>query len=152
MAALLTACGGFLLGVLWMDLLFDVQIVGGDPQTAVASIVAYYRRVTTQAYPMNRLIAAIMLVTVGATIVALLRRRFSPRLGLPALGLAAVPIGMAILRVFPNAVRLGSGVDPLDTQLALARAICFDHLLCLGLLAGFVALMIASSLRTPPAV
>lgn len=150
MAALLTACGGFLLGVLWMDLLFDVQVLGADPQNAVASIVAYYRRVTTQAYPMNRVIGAIMLVTVGVTLYGLVRRRISLRLGLPALGLAGVAIGMAILRVFPNAVRLGSGADPLDVQLALARAICLDHLLCLGLMAGFVALMVASSLRAPP--
>jgi hypothetical protein len=149
MAALLTACGGFLLGVLWMDLLFDVQVLGADPQTAAASIVAYYRRVTAQAYPMNRVIGAIMLLTVGVTLYGLARRRISSRLGLPALGLAAVSIGMAALRVFPNAVQLGSGSDSPAVQLTLARAICFDHVLCLGLMAGFVALVIASSRRPP---
>ena len=51
MTPLLTSCGGFLLGVLWMDLLFDVQALGANPRTAVASIVAYYHRVTAQAYP-----------------------------------------------------------------------------------------------------
>lgn len=147
MAALLTACGGFLLGVLWMDLLFDVQVLGTDPQNAVASIVAYYGRVTTRAYPMNRVIGAVMLITVGVTVYGLVRRRIGARVGLPALGLAATAIGMALLRVFPNAVRLGSGADPLDAQLALARAICFDHVLCLGLMAGFVALVIASPRR-----
>lgn len=150
MAALLAACGGFLLGVLWMDLLFDVQILGADPQSAVASIVDYYRRATTQAYPMNRLIAAIMLATVGVTLYGLVRRRISTRLGLPAIGLAAGAVGLGLLRVVPNAVRLGSGADPPDRQLALARAICFDHLLCLALMAAFVALMLASSLRAAP--
>ena len=79
MTALLAACGGFLLGVLWMDLLFDVQILGADPSAGVASIVAYYRRATIEAYPMNRLIALIMLVTLGVTIYGLVRRRLTPR-------------------------------------------------------------------------
>jgi hypothetical protein len=147
MAALLSACGGFLLGVLWMDLLFDVQVLGADLQTAVASIVAYYRRATVQAYPMNRVIGLVMLATVITLAYGVVRRRVSLRIGLPALGLAALPIGLAIVRVVPNAMRLGAGTDPPETQLALARAICFDHVLCLALMTGFVTLMIASSRR-----
>ena len=49
---------GFLLAVLWFDLMFDVQVVGHrEPLLPVAvldSIGAYYRRVTTNARPMNR--------------------------------------------------------------------------------------------------
>src|SRR5262249_18886028 len=51
---LLAACGGFLLAVLWMDLMFDLQMLGAAPEAAVASIAAYYRRVTTDARPMNQ--------------------------------------------------------------------------------------------------
>ena len=60
-----TAAGaGFLLAVLWFDLMFDVQ-VRHDPvdPAAVRSIAGYYRRVTTDARPMNRLVALAMLVT-----------------------------------------------------------------------------------------
>ena len=69
----MTAGAGFLLAVLWFDLMFDVQMAGhterGLPGGALASIAAYYRRVTTAARPMNRLIAAVMLATLAAIIV-----------------------------------------------------------------------------------
>jgi hypothetical protein len=52
------AGAGFLLAVLWFDLMFDVQTrkyTGDLPPEVLASISAYYCRVTTEAYPMNRL-------------------------------------------------------------------------------------------------
>src|SRR5450432_4665949 len=61
---------GFLLAVLWFDLMFDVQTRrhAGDllPGEVLASISAYYRRVTTEAYPMNRLVALVMALTLAA--------------------------------------------------------------------------------------
>ncbi len=55
----MTAGAGFLLAVLWFDLMFDVQTLGrGEgqvPAEALSSIAAYYGRVTTAARPMNRL-------------------------------------------------------------------------------------------------
>jgi len=65
------AGAGFLLAVLWFDLMFDVQ-TRKHPREAVlppgvlASISAYYRRVTTDAYPMNRLVVLVMLLTLAA--------------------------------------------------------------------------------------
>ena len=44
---------GFLLAVLWFDLMFDVQVsatpAGELPEQVLASIAGYYRRVTTTA-------------------------------------------------------------------------------------------------------
>jgi len=61
MHAIAAAGAGFLVAVLWFDLMFDVQVrkdVGSKlPPEVLASISAYYRRVTTDAYPMNRLVA-----------------------------------------------------------------------------------------------
>ena len=63
MSALLAACGGFLLAILWMDLIFDVQVLGHRradgplPEPVLASIAAYYKRATTDSAPMSRLIA-----------------------------------------------------------------------------------------------
>jgi hypothetical protein len=60
---------GFLLAVLWFDLMFDVQTrkhTGDLPPEVLASISAYYRRVTTEAYPMNRLVALVMVLTLAA--------------------------------------------------------------------------------------
>jgi len=56
--------------VLWFDLMFDVQTRKHEgnvlPPDVLASISAYYRRVTTEAYPMNRLVALVMLLTLAA--------------------------------------------------------------------------------------
>src|SRR5260221_3765333 len=64
------AGAGFLLAVLWFDLMFDVQTrkYDGDvlPPEVLASIANYYRRVTTDAYPMNRLVALVMVLTLAA--------------------------------------------------------------------------------------
>ena len=123
---LLTACGGFLLAVLWMDLLFDVQVLRHRerdralPEPVLASIAAYYRRVTTDARPLGHLIALVML-TVLATLIAQIAAGHGPRwLAWASLLLAGGPIGLALFRVVPNAVRLGSRADPAAQQSALA--------------------------------
>jgi peptidoglycan/LPS O-acetylase OafA/YrhL len=68
----LTACAGFLLAVLWMDLIFDSQVVphrnsaGPLPEPVLESIAAYYHRATTTSRPMSRLIALVMVILLGA--------------------------------------------------------------------------------------
>ncbi|HET9729233.1 MAG TPA: hypothetical protein VFR41_07430, partial [Acidimicrobiia bacterium] len=60
---------GFLLAVLWFDLMFDVQIGHRSRQPrdeALDSIAGYYRRVTTTSRPMSALVAAVMVVTLAA--------------------------------------------------------------------------------------
>ena len=56
--------------VLWFDLMFDVQVLrradGDVPEPVLASIAGYYRRVTTEACPMNRLVVVVMLATLLA--------------------------------------------------------------------------------------
>ena len=69
---------GFLLAVLWFDLMFDVQVLAHRrrpelPEPALASIAGYYRRVTTTARPMNRLVGVAMLATLAAIVVELAR-------------------------------------------------------------------------------
>jgi hypothetical protein len=69
MPAVIAAGAAFLVAVLWFDLMFDVQALKAGPVSpqALASIGGYYRRVTTEATPMNRLITAVMLLTLLAT-------------------------------------------------------------------------------------
>jgi hypothetical protein len=52
--------------------------------------------------------------------------------------LAVVPILLALLRTVPNAVRLGRRAESAAEQTRRARAICLDHLLCIGCLVLFV--------------
>ena len=62
--------------------------------------------------------------------------------GLISLPFCAAPIVLAFARVVPNAVRLGSRVDSASEQSALARAICWDHLICFGGILAFVGLQL----------
>jgi len=58
-----------------------------------------------------------------------------------------VPIGLAMARVFPNAVRLGARTGSLDEQSALARGIFADHAFCLASILVFVAIQLVLSTR-----
>ena len=151
MTAFLAACGGFLLAVLWMDLMFDVQVLrhrrAGDqlPEPVLASIAGYYRRVTTDARPMGHLVAAVML-TMLLSLAVQIAKGAPPRWLAPtSLLLCSGPILLALLRVVPNAVRLGARRDATPRQSALARSICTEHLLCLAGIAAFVALQVLAA-------
>jgi hypothetical protein len=149
MTPVVAAGSGFLLAVLWFDLMFDVQAARSRnrelPETVLASTAAYYRRVTTAARPMNRLVAVVMAGTIAAIIVQLLRDD-APRWAASAsLALTAGAISLAALHTVPSAVRLGARSDTLPGQSRLARSILRDHLLCITAVAAvlFVQLMFA---------
>jgi hypothetical protein len=143
-----TAGAGFLVAVLWFDLMFDVQTLahrrGELPTPVVDSIAGYYRRVTTGARPMNRLIAAVMLATLAAIVAQLVSSDTAPAVGVASLVLAAGPIGLAAAHTVPTAVRLGTQADPPTTQSRLARTICRDHLWCLAAIAALLGLQLAA--------
>jgi hypothetical protein len=149
MARLLAACGGFLLAVLWMDLMFDVQARrlgrgdGPGDEDALGSIAAYYRRVTTDAFPMNRLIAAVMVITIAGSVWQTLHRAHGSPLLLVAPLLAIGSIALAGLRVVPTAIQLGRRSSSLAAQATLARAILRDHLVCAVGIAAFVLLQVS---------
>jgi hypothetical protein len=152
MSVLLGAGGGFLLAVLWMDLLFDVQVLRHRgaavlPEDVLASIAAYYRRVTTTARPLGHLVALAMVVTTGAAAVLLFRPGPPLWLRAASVALVAVPAAFAGGWIVPDAIRLGARADTAEVQTALARAICRGHLLCLVSIAAFVALQVAAAAR-----
>jgi hypothetical protein len=134
MTPFVSAGAGFLLAVLWFDLMFDVQIArtAGAERTehAVGSIAAYYRRVTTAARPMNRLVAAVMLATVASIVIQIARGDRPRWVGWVALVLAGGAILLAGTRTVPHAVRLGARSDPVQRQEELARSIFRDHVVC----------------------
>jgi len=107
LSAFVTAGAGFLLAVLWFDLMFDVQVVGHRerelPEELLASIAGYYRRVTTAARPMNRLIAAAMLATLAAIIVEITAGEQMPWVPWASLALALPPIVLAGAHTVPSA-------------------------------------------------
>jgi len=144
----LIAGGGFLAAVLWFDLMFDVQALGGTPNVAaIASIMAYYRRVTTEAAPMGHLVAAVMATTLVAGVLDLTRAESRRAVRAAALLLAAAPITLALLRVVPNAAALGLASAAGPEQIALARSILRDHVLCLVSILGFLAVRFGLAAR-----
>ncbi len=139
MHAAITAALGFLIAVLWFDLMFDVQVLAHRreaqvPDTVVESIATYYRRVTTDASPMGRLIALVM-VTLLVLLVAQAVRAGTPGwVSIVSLAGAGAAIVLAMTRVVPHAVRLGTRTDPPEGRSALARGIFRDHIVFLGLI------------------
>jgi ER membrane protein SH3 len=138
--ALVAAGAGFLVAVLWFDLMFDVQVAAHRdnllPEAVLASIAAYYARVTTAARPMNRLIATVMVATLAAIVVEIARGDPARWVGLVSLALAAPAIALAGARIVPSAVRLGARQETAERQSARARSIFHEHIFCLAAMAG----------------
>ena len=141
---LLLACSGFLLAVLWMDLIFDTQVRGSRddelPERVLASVADYYRRATTTSRPMSRLIAAVMVLLLGTLLFLAVRGDDPVWLFVVSGALAVAPIGLAATRTVPAAVRLGSRAGGRAEQSRLARAVYRDHVLCFAFMGAFLAL------------
>ena len=132
MPAFVAAGAAFLLAVLWFDLMFDVQTrkhrSNPLPTQVLASISAYYRRVTIEAYPMNRLVLMVMVLTLAAIIAEIVEASRPWWVGWGSLVLAASGLVPTLHRTVPNARRLGSATDTPEIQSNLARSICRDHM------------------------
>jgi hypothetical protein len=143
------ACAGFLLAVLWMDLIFDAQVLahrrssGELPESVLASIAGYYHRATTSSRPMSRLIAVVMAALVAALTVRAVRGEGPGWLVAASAVLAGGPIVLALIRTVPNAVRLGRRADTPAIQSRLARAVFRDHVLCFVLMLAFLGVWLA---------
>src|SRR3979411_403769 len=114
------AGAGFLLAVLWFDLMFDVQTRKHQgnvlPVEVLTSISAYYRRVTTEAYPMNRLIVLVMLLTLAAICAEVVQGEYQWWIGWGSLLLAGGGFVPTMMRTVPNARRLGNALVSAEGQ------------------------------------
>ena len=148
MTEFVTAGAGFLLAVLWFDLMFDVQALRHRserdlPEQVVASTAAYYARVTTGASPMNRLVAAVMLATIAALVAQVAGDDAPDWVAAASLVLTLGAVGIAGARTVPAARRLGARSDPVVVQGRLARSILREHQICLALIAAVLVLQLA---------
>jgi hypothetical protein len=149
MHAGITAAVAFLVAVLWFDLMFDVQVwrhraADTVPEEVLASIAGYYRRVTTDASPMSRLISLDMAVLLGLLVWQAARGGTAGWVSVVSFTLAAASIGLALGRVVPAAIRLGGRRDPSDAQSVLARSILRDHITFLILMVTLLVLQLAA--------
>jgi len=144
MQAFVTAGAGFLLAVLWFDLMFDVQVRRGATDEAVESIATYYARVTTGARPMNRLVALAMVGTLAAVVAEIAGDSVPAWAAWSSLVLVALPVGLAGARTVPAAVRLGGRVDPPTERAAAAERILRQHVFCFACIAAVLVVQLAS--------
>jgi len=151
MEAFVAAGAGFLLAVLWFDLMHDVQARGHAaselPESVLASIAGYYARVTTGARPMNRLVMVAMLGTIVGIVVEAANGLDPVWLPWVSLLLAVVPIALASRRTVPAAVRLGTRRDDAGEQSRLARTILGDHVVAFTCIAVLLVVQLASAAR-----
>ncbi len=146
MTPFVTAGAGFLLAVLWFDLMFDMLALrhreGVLPKPVLDSIAGYYGRVTGTARPMNLLIAAVMLATLASILVQLAREDVPTWVSVASLATGGPAILLAVTVTVPNATRLGQRRDGAEEQSRLARAILRDHLLCLVAIIALLVLQL----------
>jgi hypothetical protein len=146
MHAFAAAGAGFLLAVLWFDLMFDVQVLGHGqeiPERVIVSISTYYKRVTTDARPMNRLVAAVMVGTLAAIVTEVVDDRRPLWAAWVSLALVVSAVGLAGGRTVPGAVSLGARRGPPADQAALARSILRQHLACLVAITATLVIQLA---------
>lgn len=149
MAPLLTARSGFRFAVLWMDLIFDVQVLrrrtaAADlPETVLASVAAYYHRATTTSRPMSRMIVLVMVILLAALVFQAAHGHDPAWFLVLSAALAGIPMMLALTHRVPDAVRLGRRADNPSEQTRLARSVCRDHLLCAACMLAFLVLWLA---------
>ena len=96
---------------------------------------------------MGRLISLVMLVTVTAIVIEIVRCEGPSWASGASLAAALVGMGLALFRTVRNAVRLGAASDPPEVRTTLARRILADHLISQAAMSLVLALQIAFSRR-----
>lgn len=146
MEAFVAAGAGFLLAVLWFDLMHDVLVRGHDgdlPTDDLETIARYYRRVTTDAHPMGRLVLVAMLGTFAASI-GQIAADPGP-VGFVSAALVLTAMVLVRVRTFPFAVRIGAAEEPAAARSDLARAVYRDHVVCFGGMAAILVMQLTSA-------
>ena len=130
--------------------MFDVQVWRHRrspevPETVLDSISAYYRRVTTTASPMGRLVGLTMLVLLCALAVQAIWGDEPLWVSVVSIPAALIGIGLAAARIFGQARRLGTRRDPPAVQSELARGIFRAHIVCLAAMMTLLVVQLAGA-------
>ncbi len=130
--------------------MFDVQVWRHrrSPQVsedALDSIARYYRRVTTTASPMGRLVGLTMAVLLVALVVQVIWGNEPLWVSVVSIPAALVGIGLAAARIFGQARRLGTRRDPPPVQSEFARGIFRAHIVCLAAMVTLLAAQLAGA-------
>jgi hypothetical protein len=130
--------------------MFDIQVWRHRrspevPEAVLSSIAAYYRRVTTTASPMGRLVGLTMVVLLVALVVQAIWADAPVWVSVVSIPAALIGIGLAAARIFGQARRLGTRRDPPAVQSELARGIFRAHIVCLGAMMMLLVVQVAGA-------
>ena len=91
---------------------------------------------------MNRLVAAALVITIGALGAELVRDDLPFWRASLSLVLTLIAVGLAVGRTVRNAVRLGRQTDDATQQSRLARMILRDHVICISAIGAVLLLQL----------
>lgn len=147
-----TAGLGFLAGILWLDLIFDVALLrhaqAGTPahDKALSLVSTYYGHATGGARPMDLLIGAMMVATLTAMVLQLRAHACPAWVSWASLAAAGGPIALASTHTVPMAIKLGATPDDARAERTrLARGVLRDHVLALMGVIAALALQLAQA-------
>ena len=148
MNAFVTAGAGFLLAVLWFDLMFDVQALrsrrrgpaGGEAGLDRGLLPAGHQRGAADEQARRRGDGG----TITAIVVQIAKGDDPAWVGWVSLALVVSAVDDRGARTRSGAgARLGARRDPPEVQSAIARSILRDHLLCLPPIAAVLVIQLA---------
>lgn len=142
-------CIGFMIAVLYMDLVFDTSAVphrraeGPLPAHVLEPIAMYYRYITRNPY----LLMFVMLTTL-ASIVAQIVYGLVPRwAGYASLFLILFAMVVGTLKVIPTAQRLAAANEPIEQQTRMVHSMFPSHILLLISILALAAVQFATTFR-----
>ena len=148
-ALILCACIGYLIAVLWIDLIFDSLVLphhGSSeplPEEVLATMSSFFKRLTLK----PRLIFVVMITMFTIVILQIVQGTVPAWVAWTSLVLVVAPTGYASARVMPAARRLGSRADGVEKQSELARSLFSMHTLSFILMTLLLVLQLYAAWR-----
>jgi hypothetical protein len=144
-------CLGFMMAVLYIDLMFDISAASyrktnaALPKTVLDPITHYYGRITQNPYVLMFVMLTAVLC-IGAEILYNLVPRWASYSSLFLMGLSMIT---GTLKVIPTAQRLGAGTDTEDERTRMIHSMLPFHLVLMVNILLLTAIQFSVALGVP---
>lgn len=144
-------CLGFMMAVLYIDLMFDISAApyrktnAALPRTVLDPITHYYGRITQNPYVLMFVMLTATLC-IGAEILYSLVPRWASYSSLFLMGLSMMT---GTLKVIPTAQRLGAGTDSEDVRTRMIHSMLPFHLILMVNILLLTAIQFSVALGVP---
>lgn len=140
-------CLGFCIGILYIDLVFDVSSLPYRktrtplPENILNPVTTYYRYVTKNPW----LLIFVMAVTLTCIVVEIRYSLVPSWIAYSSLAIFGIIALLAIVRVIPGAQQLASGKESAERQTRLAHSLFSHHLVFLILILSLALLQLSTA-------